>query len=138
MDMASISAAIGSARALTDILKAAASVAIDTKALSRINEAQTQVSNLLGALLETQGDLFKLQSENQELRRQIQTQEDWEKKKASYQLQETAGGAFVYVSISDSPKHYLCPRCFEKREIQLLQRAGSGLECPNCNKFYYR
>src|SRR5437016_7400811 len=95
---------------------------VDTEALYRINAAQTQVSNLLGALLETQGDLFKLVDENRELRRQIQTQEDWEKKKAGYQLQQTAGGAVVYASVSTSPAHYACPGCIEKREIQILQR----------------
>jgi hypothetical protein len=138
MDMASISAAITSAKALTDILKAAASVAIDTKVLTRINDAQVQVSELLAALLDAQGELFKLQNETQDLRRQIQLQEDWEKRKAGYQLQQTAGGAVVYASVSTSLAHYACPRCLEKREIQILQSLGdsSTVRCPNCEKFY--
>jgi hypothetical protein len=139
MDITSISAAIASGKALKDIIQGLIGLKVDTEVLYRINEAQTQVSNLLGALLETQGDLFKLVDENRELRRQIQTQEDWEKKKAGYQLQQTLGGAVVYASASTSPAHYACPRCMEKREIQILQRSvgESGLfGCRGCDKDY--
>src|SRR5207249_1521685 len=86
MDIPSIGAAIASGKALKNIIQGLIGLKVDTEALYRINAAQTQVSNLLGALLETQGDLFKLVDENRELRRQIQSQEDWEKKKAGYQL----------------------------------------------------
>jgi len=139
MDVPSIGAAIASGKALKDIIQGLVGLKVDTKALSQINEAQNQVSNLLGALLETQGDLFKLQHENQELRRQIQTQEDWEKKKSGYQLQETQGGAVVYTSLSTSPKHHACPRCIEKHEIQILQDlhvSTGAFVCPGCKEKY--
>lgn len=140
MDVTSIAAAISSGKALKNIIQGLVGLKVDTEVLYRINEAQGQVSNLLSALLETQGDLLKLVEENQELRRQIQAQEDWEKRKAGYQIQKTEGGAFVYTSVSVSPAHYVCPRCIEKREIQILQRDvenESGLfGCPGCNKVY--
>ena len=139
MDITSINAAIASGQALKGIIQGLIGLKVDTEVLYRINEAQTQVSNLLSALLETRGDLFTLQNENQELRRQIKTQEDWETRKRGYILKRTAGGAVVYASLSPSPAHYACPRCIEKREIQILQRRTSEsdlLECPGCNKVY--
>jgi hypothetical protein len=139
MDFASIGAAIASGKALKDIIQGLVGLKVDTEVLYRINEAQTQVSNLLGALLEAQGDLFKLLNENQELRRQIQTHEDWEKRKGGYQLQQTAGGALVYASLSTSPAHYLCPHCFEKRDIQILQDLHvptGAFGCPGCKEKY--
>jgi hypothetical protein len=68
MDIASLNVAIASGKAIKDIIQSLVGLKVDTEALSRINDAQTQVSNLLGALLETQGDLFKLLNENQEAR----------------------------------------------------------------------
>ena len=139
MDIVSINAAIASGKALKDIIQGLIGLKVDNEVLYRITQAQAQVSHLLGAPLETQGDLFKLQNENQNLRRQIETQEDWEKRKADYQLEQTAGGATVCASASDSPKHYTCPRCMVKREIQILQdlRGVSGeFECPGCKTRY--
>jgi hypothetical protein len=144
MDIPSIAAAISSGKALKDIIQGLIGLKVDTEVLYRINEAQTQVSNLLSALLETQGDLFTLLNETQDLRRQIQIQEAWDKRKACYRITETHGGAVVYESVAydyeNEPKHYACPRCIEKRTVQILQVMGdrdSGLfECPDCKKTY--
>ncbi len=144
MDITSISAAIASGKALKDIIQGLIGLKVDTEVLYRINEAQTQVSNLLSALLETQGNLFTLLNETQDLRRHIQIQEAWDKRKACYRLTETDGGAVVYVSVAydheNEPEHYACPRCMEKCAIQILQVMGdknSGLfECPDCRKTY--
>jgi hypothetical protein len=139
MDISAISAAITSGKALKDIIHSVASLAIDSAITDRINEAQHQVSNLLGALLETQAELFKLQDENQKLRGELKSKQDWEKAKANYQLQKTLGGAVVYGSISNTPLHYACPQCMEKHEIQILQdrRVMSGsFECPGCKSLY--
>ena len=144
MDIPSIGAAIASVKALKDILQSVVNLKIDSDTLSRINEAQHQVANLLGALLDTQGDLFALQNETQDLRRQIQIQEAWDKRKARYRITETDGGAVVYECVAydyeNEPKHYACPRCIEKLTIQILQvmeDRDSGLfECPDCKKTY--
>jgi hypothetical protein len=139
MDIPSVTAAIASGKALKDILQSVVNLKIDTETLGRINDAQRQVSDLLTALLDTQGDLFKLQNENQELRQKIQIHEDWETTKAKYRMVSTIGGAIVYESIGDAPKHYACPVCFGKKTILPLQTTDGGYyDCPSCQKTIYK
>ena len=83
-------------------------------------------------------ELFRLQSENERLRHDLTSRDNWDSQKAQYRLQETSGGAMVYESVGP-PKHYACPVCFAKNTIQILQdrRAMSGVfDCPNCNAVY--
>lgn len=135
--MASISAAIGSAKALKDILQAVTELKIDTKVLDRIHDAQRQVTDVLGALLETQGEFFKLQIEAQGLREQLKTHEDWEKIEAQYRMVKTDGGATLYESVENSPKHYICPGCYAKRiKIPLQDTNGYYFACPVCKASY--
>lgn len=81
MDMAIISGAIATAKALRELLQAATNLKIDTEALGRINAALNEVSSIQEKLFETREQLFELQKENDELRRQIQSNEDWETQK---------------------------------------------------------
>jgi hypothetical protein len=139
MDYVSISSAIASGKALAQILKTIASVKLDTETVVRVNEAQHRVSDLLTALLDTQGDLFKLQNENQELRGQLKTQEDWETTKAKYRLVSTGGGATVYEFIEGSAKYYACPVCFSKKTVSPLQTTDGGYyNCPSCKGSEYK
>lgn len=137
MDVPSIGAAIASVKALKDILQSAATLTIDSAIVDRINEARHRVADALSALLDAQEERIRLLNENQELLGQIRSHEDWEKKKAGYQLQQTAGGAVVYASVATSPTHYACPSCIERHEIQILQDiGGSSFECPGCKVYY--
>jgi hypothetical protein len=82
--------------------------------------------------------LFRLQSENEQLRGELKAQQDWQVEKAKYQLQQTVGGAVVY-AYSGTPKHFACPSCFTKGAIQILQdrKVVSGaFECPGCKTLY--
>jgi hypothetical protein len=60
--------------------------------------------------------MFRLQAENEQLRQQLKAKEDWENQKSQYQLEQTAGGAVVWV-FTGAPKHYACPSCFSKATI---------------------
>ena len=51
---------------------------------------------------------------------------------------ETPGGAVVY-GFDGSPKHYACPSCINKKELQILQddKTYTGeFTCPGCNKSF--
>jgi hypothetical protein len=138
MDLSSISAALASAKLIKDTVQGLTHLKIESSSLARINDALNQANELLGSLFEAREELFRLQKENHELEKKVQAHDDWKARLAEYTKEETEGGAVVYESISNSPKHYACPRCVEKREIHMLQKAGNSgsFECPNCQKIY--
>lgn len=64
--------------------------------------------------------------------------DEWKAKFANYQLTRTSGGAVVFQS-QQGLKHFICPKCAEGKEIQILQdtRAYSGSYfCPKCKTMY--
>jgi hypothetical protein len=83
-------------------------------------------------------ELFRLQTENEQLRQQLKTLEEWEKQKSQYELKQTEGGAVVYVFTQTStgtPAHCACPSCFAQKTIQILQDKRDALgtfQCPSC------
>ena len=137
--MTTISAALTSVKALKELLQAATSLKIDNDTLVRINDALKEVSEIQDKLFEAREQLFNLQKGNDELRQQIKGHDDWKVRFDGFVLSNTLGGAVVYESRSDNPKHYACPQCIEKKQIQILQDLGgiSGVfECPACKTKY--
>jgi hypothetical protein len=137
MEYVAIQSAITSGTALVQIFKGLASLKLETETLLKINDAQLKVSELLAALLGTQGDLSKLQRENDDLRGQLKTMVDWEKIAAKFQIVNTIGGATIYELIDGSPKYYACPVCFTRKAIIPLQTTDGGYYgCPSCKGEY--
>jgi hypothetical protein len=62
----------------------------------------------------------------------------WEERAKNYRLTETQGGAVVYQSCFE-PRHFVCPSCFEKKQISILQDrrvVGGVFDCPACKAVY--
>ena len=68
MDMSIIATAMTNAKALKELLQAAAGLKIDNQILGRINDALNEVSAIQEKLFEAREQLFDLQKENNELR----------------------------------------------------------------------
>jgi hypothetical protein len=124
--LATLAAAMRGAKATTELLQAALAIKVDDATLTKINDALHQVRIIQDALFEAQQELFKLQQENYELRQEQNARNDWDNTKAGYRREKTMGGAVLYKSISDSPGHFACPRCFADRQIQILQDTRSA------------
>lgn len=111
------------------------------------NETQLAITGILEKLGQAQDVLFELrdklanlQNENYQLKDELQQIQGWDKKVENYELMETPGGAVVY-KYTSTPEHYICPSCFEKKEIQILQDrrvVGGVYDCPNphCKSTY--
>lgn len=108
-------------------------------------EVQAKASELVDSIINLQGAILSLQSENQDLlenNRQLKSQlsdlHQWEAIAGSYQLSEISEGLFLY-SLKDGstePHHYVCPNCFNKKQKSILQvsspnRTGSSYICPS-------
>ncbi len=136
MDIATLSAAYTGIKAIKDILGSFVDAKVDAKAKERVAEALDKLGSVQGTLFSLREELSRLQSENTELRERLAQKEDWKNTKARYELVETSGSAVVYRA-REEPEHFICPSCFAKREVQILQdqRVWQGFfVCPGCDK----
>jgi hypothetical protein len=139
MDMTTITAALTSVRAIKELLQAATRLKIDNETIVQINNALNEVAAMQEQLFEAREQLFNLQKENDELRQQIKAHDDWTTRLDAFLLNKTIGGAVVYESRTNKPKHYACPHCIERQQIQILQDLNlmSGdFKCPGCKNTY--
>lgn len=132
-----ISGAYTAIKATKELISAVLGVKIDEAAREKIHAAFDQLGTVQDTLFYLREELSRLQTENHELREKMRAAAGWDAKIAEYKLEQTAGGAVVHRSLNE-PKHYICPSCVNKKEIQILQgRKGSmsgDLTCPGCNK----
>ena len=134
MDITLIPAAYNTLKFVKDALEVALGYKIENESREQINAALKQVGTIQDTLFHIREELFQLQTENERLRQQLEAKEKWESLKSQYQLQETAGGAVAY-GFTGTPKHYACPSCFHKANIQVLQDQrdmNGSFQCPGC------
>jgi predicted RNA-binding Zn-ribbon protein involved in translation (DUF1610 family) len=138
MDIGSITAAYNGLKVGKEILTSLLEAKIESEAKAKVNEALSRLGTVQDTLFELREESFRLQSENEALRKQLTQYENWEKQFTQYALQKTPGGGIVY-AFKGQPEHFACPSCINKREIQILQdnRTMSGkFRCPGCeNEF---
>lgn len=134
MDIATITSAYEGLKAGKRILKFLYDSKIDAEAKEKIDEVMLKLGEAQDSLFLMREELFGLQSANESLKKEIAEFESWDNKVSEYKLVNTQGGATVYKYISE-PEHFICPSCFEKRKIEILQdnRTASGkYRCIGC------
>ena len=146
MDRTHITTAITTLKSLKECLQTLAGLTLKMQVIGEsqadfpnIQDALNKLSLLQDALFHTREQLVKLQEENSRLQEEIRRREDREDSRIQYNLRQTPGGAVVYESVSQAPKHYMCPSCMNNRQLHILQRVNtrSGqFECPNCRVTY--
>lgn len=138
MDISTVSAAYSSLKFAKDALKLSLDLKVDSESRSQVNAALEKLGNVQDSLFALREELFTLQNENERLRQEIKSHQDWQSTKTSYNLLATEGGAVVYKFLGE-PEHYVCPNCFLNQSLQILQdcrvRAGT-FECPGCKTKY--
>jgi hypothetical protein len=138
MDIGSITAAYNSLKFGKDLLSTMAEAKVDIASQGKVLEALAKLGQVQDTLFELREELFRLQSDNESLRKKLGEVEGWGSNLNEYDLTKTNGGAVVYVSKGE-PQHFLCPSCIATHQIQILQdnRTSSGkFRCPGCkNEF---
>ena len=127
MDMSLVQAGIASVKALQGIAKVGLDAKVDAKASAKILESTGQLGKALDALYEMRDELFRLQTENNELKRDADRRLAFEARRETYEMVKTAGGAVVW-RFKAEPMHYACPNCMNEDRIEVLQdnRALAG------------
>jgi len=135
MDVSAIASAYSGVKVAKDVFSAILQLKIDNESMLRVNEALRSLGDVQDNLFALREQLSELQSKNQELIQRLAERERWEQKLSGYKIEQTPGGAVVYVSIHE-PSHYACPSCTSKQELHILQdsRDMAGMfQCPGCN-----
>jgi regulator of replication initiation timing len=138
MDMTIITGAYNGLKTVKDVFTGLSDLKIETETLAKINESVKSVGEAQDALFQLREELFRLQSDNDALRKKLSNVESWDNKISNYSLIKTNAGAVVYKSNGD-PLHYACPNCAAKQELQFLQELGGysgSSECPSCKTMY--
>jgi regulator of replication initiation timing len=139
MDISQIGAAYTGVKFIRESLSAILNARIETAAKEKVNEVLERLGAVQDTLFYVRDELGHLQTENLELREKLKAAEDWKAKLAEYELKETQGGAIVF-QFKGEPRHYICPSCMNKKEVQILQRRKDSMsgdfECPGCNKYF--
>ncbi len=134
MDATAIAGAYQGLKAAKEILGALFEAKVDAEAKPKILEAQARLGEVQDVLFSLREHLSQLQEERNLLRQQLAEAQAWNATVAQYELAKTDGGAVVY-RFKGEPAHFVCPSCFNKREMQILQNNGtlSGkYRCTGC------
>jgi regulator of replication initiation timing len=133
-----VGAAYNGLKFAKDALKLSLDLKIESESRAQVHTALEKLGAVQDSLFALREELFSLQNENEQLRQELKSQQDWESIKENYQLQTTSGGAVIYRFLGE-PEHYACPSCFQNRSLQILQdcrvRVGT-FECPGCKTKY--
>jgi len=128
MDITSISAAMSSLKAATDIvqgmIKLKSAVDVQTKLIELQSQILAAQSNALHAQAEYSALLEKVESLQKELARL----KAWEQERTKYVLKEVSQGNFAYVlkdgTNAEEPEHWLCCQCFNDGYKSVVQFSG--------------
>jgi hypothetical protein len=121
-----------------DSLTTLAEGKIERESQTKVLEALSKLGAAQDALFQLRDELFTLQSENVQLKGEIERHNTWNERLAAYDLVQTSGGAVVY-KFKSSPEHYACPSCVNSRKLEILQdnRTLSGkFRCMGCENEY--
>ena len=90
-----------------------------------------------------QGKMQDVREYAREIERQLAEYRNWDIEADRYQFTEPYPGTFVYTRKTpldpNEPMHYLCPKCFQKRQKSFLQDGGPhGItrRCHECEIAY--
>jgi len=139
MDIASTIATVSSSLKLAkDGLQLIFNAKVSAEAKDQIRAVRDNLGVVQDKLFDLREELASLQQERDDLKRKLASFEGWQSKAAAYSLVHTEGGAVVYAS-GTTPQHFVCPSCFDRESLQILQdtRTISGnFECPGCGKTF--
>ena len=103
-------------------------------------DAAENILTLSAQLSEAQVKLAHLESEIVKLQRHEEALDEIKQQKRNYVLSETPMGERIYRLKDDAgtgePPHEVCPDCFERDQIRILQPRGNYLNCTSCETKY--
>lgn len=135
---AEISAAIQSAKALGELVKAAHGLTNYNEFVTAVYEVNAKLMDATAVALASQEKQSSLANRVAELEVELRELKNLESEAQRYQLTQFAFGGYAY-SIKPGmenaePPHYLCATCMNQRKKSILQPSGEAfLRCSLCH-----
>ena len=135
---AEISAAIQSAKALGELVKAAHGLANYNEFVTAVYEVNAKLMDATAVALASQEKQSSLANRVAQLEDELRELKNLESEAQRYQLTKFAFGGYAY-SIKPGmegaePPHYLCATCMNQRKKSVLQPSGEAfLRCSLCH-----
>jgi len=142
IEMATISAAIGSLQSAADIAKGMIGLRDTAMIQGKVIELQSAILSAQGGALAAQSEQFTLIEKIRGLEKQIADLEAWNAQKDRYALNEISPGALAYVvkvsAQKGEPAHAICANCYEHGRKSILQWSESAygtlyFKCSGCD-----
>ena len=136
---AEISAAIQSAKALGELVKAAHSLANYNEFVTAVYEVNAKLMEATAVALASQEKQSSLTNRIAELEHELRELKNLESESQRYQLTKLAFGGYAYSMKpgmeNAEPPHYLCATCMNQRKKSVLQPSGEAfLRCSLCHE----
>jgi hypothetical protein len=137
---AEISAAIQSAKALGELVKAAHGLANYNEFVTAVYEVNAKLMAATGIALASQEKQSMLSNRIAELENELRELKNFERESQRYQLTKFAfGGGYAYSlkpgMENAEPPHYLCANCMNQRKKSILQPSVEAfLRCSVCRE----
>lgn len=138
-EIGTVTAVFGAIKTAVNALKGLKDLGLSAKHAEAVDAALDVMRDAQDRLSAVHGELLDLREENYRLRRTLEDHDRRQERFDQYSLVRTPGSAQVYQNGEPPDEHYACPVCFERQEIQVLQRLApaSGLyDCPSCKASY--
>jgi hypothetical protein len=139
--MYEITAALSSVKTISDIATFLLKAKVGSDVAQKAIELQTTIISLQASMMSAQAQNQGLLEENNRLKQQLASLENWEAEATKYKLVQLVTDSFVYALNDDQsatqPYHWLCAHCFQNKQKSILQRSGKQLAkwlytCPAC------
>lgn len=135
-----ITAAIQSAKAAINLVKAAHGLSNYSELLTAVTDVQIKLTDAIASELASQEKQAALAERVRELEKQLADIEDWKSQLQRYALFEFPTKALAYAlrpsMENGEPMHYLCTACVDKGKKTTLQPDGRFLLCPECKSHH--
>jgi hypothetical protein len=138
---AEINAAVQSAKALFEIVKANKGLAEYNEIVAAVSEVNTKLMGATAVALASQEKQSVLTNRVRDLENELVKLENWNREAERYQLTEVCTGVFNLTvkpgMENGEPQHKLCAACFNKKQKGYLQRSdfnmqGTHYKCDCC------
>ena len=138
---AEINAAVQSAKALFEIVKANKGIAEYNEIVAAVSEVNTKLMSATGVALASQEKQMSLSNRVSELEKEIMELENWNHEAKRYQLTALCPDVTVFSlkpgMENSEPQHKLCTACFSKRQKGYMHQSdfnsrGTHYKCDRC------
>lgn len=136
MDFGTISVAISSLKAATDLTKGILSISKQVAVQEKVIELQSVILSINSELLSIQNEYSQVLIKMNSLEQKLKEYDDWKIVQEKYALKKVGIDIFVYSLKEDKgtePNHWLCAKCFNEKKVSIFQRRFPDLGIFDCH-----